>query len=1101
MKRTLLVSALALALVAVAAPVFAAYYSPGFTLKNESQCVGGTLVLQYSDVADTGGEIAAKDQAVQDCQWLMTGPGQCCDVNYRRSTPQPPAIGSHVWMYEIYEGATISSETSPSGTLTSYYQRWAGIGGGGSANSCTGTWQVESTDLSDASCPITTNVNNLPGIYSAVPTCSSSNPEGTACSSGGICKRNVLTSMSGCVIETTVYSCTAANGSPISNSCTQNTCTPETYNDQWYTGTFDTSNAFNERLGGNYDCALWAQQEGFTYWNQSTIYRAGEYDPYDVVCTGLTSTNGTVPKPRVTNILGAAAGSTHEFRSGKVCPGIAPPTASIVANPNIILRGEQSMLTWSSTNANSCTGTNFNTGGATSGSVMVSPSSTTQYSVSCTGSGGTGSASATVTVTEPNNPQELSISCRAAPTNVGIGENVIWSSSVSGPQGLYYYSWSGTEDLSGNTNTVTKSYEFEGIKSAWLTVTFKPYQEYQANQSYSYVPYGEPSYTKICSGGTNSTGIGGTICGDDFPSCSPGEEGRICSAVPDGEGCDQPFVQTGDGVLPNSTMYGTVQKYRCSAASNGSGNDPEANANNLNPNDTEIIQLPPGSACPAIGWATPVTPCDGMWEPTYSTGGCQNGWQCVPGSSGGGLLSPQDTSFLDTIQNFLNIDSPEIQRVPDAESVNGEVLGASTPPPNSGNYWMSTGYLPNPPNKCVSETCPNGVGTMPDPVSCSNEGATCQICDGGAVGSDTAVVELYECRASSGQCALGQSPVTVFNPQGYSCTGGSQVFRSSELLDGVMIGNGLDMAQMCGAAVEQEGGTITEGDCCEVSLRSSTSYGGGFPANSFIQVRVVKGGTVSQVEVDGGPLCSPFNLQYLCSSVAGYVGTQCVGGPGPGGGGGGTIVKTVQCENSVNVGTRTYQCSDNRDNEGDGRIDFPNDPGCYGPQDDDEQDGANPQCSDGRDNDGDGDVDTADGGCSGPGDDSEGGNNAPQCSDGIDNDGDGNADYPDDLGCSSANDNDESSDAGQLTLSISPSLIKKGQMCTLTVSASSVQTCSLTGPGVSRTLTPTQGNINASVSTPAMTQSGKYTLSCVGIDGRTVTKTADCRVAPSFEEF
>lgn len=63
-------------------------------------------------------------------------------------------------------------------------------------------------------------------------------------------------------------------------------------------------------------------------------------------------------------------------------------------------------------------------------------------------------------------------------------------------------------------------------------------------------------------------------------------------------------------------------------------------------------------------------------------------------------------------------------------------------------------------------------------------------------------------------------------------------------------------------------------------------------------------------------------------------------------------------------------CADGLDNDGDGRIDFPADPGCTSADDNDESD-------------------------------------PPQCSDGFDNDGDGLTDYPNDPGCSSADDDDE----------------------------------------------------------------------------------------------
>ena len=72
----------------------------------------------------------------------------------------------------------------------------------------------------------------------------------------------------------------------------------------------------------------------------------------------------------------------------------------------------------------------------------------------------------------------------------------------------------------------------------------------------------------------------------------------------------------------------------------------------------------------------------------------------------------------------------------------------------------------------------------------------------------------------------------------------------------------------------------------------------------------------------------------------------------------------------VEVVAPTLICSDGLDNDGDGLIDFPADPGCTGTDDGDETDP--PQCSDGKDNDGDGLVDfPADKGCTGADDNDE----------------------------------------------------------------------------------------------------------------------------------
>ena len=67
-------------------------------------------------------------------------------------------------------------------------------------------------------------------------------------------------------------------------------------------------------------------------------------------------------------------------------------------------------------------------------------------------------------------------------------------------------------------------------------------------------------------------------------------------------------------------------------------------------------------------------------------------------------------------------------------------------------------------------------------------------------------------------------------------------------------------------------------------------------------------------------------------------------------------------------------CNDGIDNDGDGKTDYPNDPGCSAPNQEDESD------------------------------DCPTGPNCPQCADGVDNDNNGVSDFPNDPGCESASD-------------------------------------------------------------------------------------------------
>ena len=122
------------------------------------------------------------------------------------------------------------------------------------------------------------------------------------------------------------------------------------------------------------------------------------------------------------------------------------------------------------------------------------------------------------------------------------------------------------------------------------------------------------------------------------------------------------------------------------------------------------------------------------------------------------------------------------------------------------------------------------------------------------------------------------------------------------------------------------------------------------------------------------------------------------------------------CGGTDNNNTNKTQCNDGIDNDGDGLIDFPDDPGCISLTDTTENSLPSAECSDGRDNDGDGKIDFPyDPGCFAPNQDTEtddcpDGPHCPQCSNGKDDDNNGVTDYPNDPGCLSAADTDEFTD-------------------------------------------------------------------------------------------
>jgi Bacterial Ig-like domain (group 3)/Beta-propeller repeat len=94
----------------------------------------------------------------------------------------------------------------------------------------------------------------------------------------------------------------------------------------------------------------------------------------------------------------------------------AAPTVTIAVAPASITVGQSATITWSSTNATSCTASNAWSGAqATSGTMSVSPATagTATYALACTGAGGTANGTAALTV-------------NAAPSKSGGGSVGAW---------------------------------------------------------------------------------------------------------------------------------------------------------------------------------------------------------------------------------------------------------------------------------------------------------------------------------------------------------------------------------------------------------------------------------------------------------------------------------------------------------------------------------------------------------------------------------------------------------------------------------------------------------------------------------------------------
>jgi hypothetical protein len=186
----------------------------------------------------------------------------------------------------------------------------------------------------------------------------------------------------------------------------------------------------------------------------------------------------------------AVAGPTFKCEA----PTGPKPTATVSADDSSICpagspAGETSTnLHWSATNASSCSGTNFSTGGSTSGTKSVSPSATTNYSVVCQGSGGTSNqVSQTVTVKSPSDPScssaaKVMPSIVATPLHIHSGQSskLTWSAgsctsvTVTGENGFSSTQLSGTDVDTGAIYSTSKFTISGDCGSNEATVTVVP---------------------------------------------------------------------------------------------------------------------------------------------------------------------------------------------------------------------------------------------------------------------------------------------------------------------------------------------------------------------------------------------------------------------------------------------------------------------------------------------------------------------------------------------------------------------------------------------------------------------------------------------------
>ncbi len=201
-----------------------------------------------------------------------------------------------------------------------------------------------------------------------------------------------------------------------------------------------------------------------------------------------------VPGDDVYILANKVAGPVYAFRPDR--NGTIPtpsPVITFTSSPTSITSGQSSTLSWTSSDATSCTASGAWSGTkATSGSQVVNPATTSTYTLACIGSGGTTTQSTTVTVTSVIDTALPTVSISFPASGATLSGTVILSASASDnigvvgvqfkldgtnlgiedPTSPYSISWDTKTASNGAHTLIATARDLAGnVKSSDVTVT------------------------------------------------------------------------------------------------------------------------------------------------------------------------------------------------------------------------------------------------------------------------------------------------------------------------------------------------------------------------------------------------------------------------------------------------------------------------------------------------------------------------------------------------------------------------------------------------------------------------------------------------------
>jgi len=167
---------------------------------------------------------------------------------------------------------------------------------------------------------------------------------------------------------------------------------------------------------------------------------------------GSVDPNGSYevfPTETTTYMLTAVGAGGTTTESVTVSVNQPLPTVSISADPEAILLGESSTLTWSSTYADTCVIEPGIGSVDVNGSTQLSPTETTTYTIAANGPGGTATANVTVAVTDPNTPPTVIMTPASADISQDESITLTWNSQRA--QSAFIDNGVGSVPVNGST--------------------------------------------------------------------------------------------------------------------------------------------------------------------------------------------------------------------------------------------------------------------------------------------------------------------------------------------------------------------------------------------------------------------------------------------------------------------------------------------------------------------------------------------------------------------------------------------------------------------------------------------------------------------------